>query len=182
MDLSNLIPDICLLILTACVSTFIHYVYTWQHDMRSISRRLNNIENELQQHFASCSVNQQTKKSPALSSTVITNKKPTNIDLIRYHIQLYHPTLLEEISAHTLEKLTPTDELLCMMIKLEYSNKEVASILSITTSSVLTARYRLKKKLHLPHSMQLDSWITLAGNLPKANTLQKELATDGAIY
>lgn len=147
--------------------------------MRSISKRLNNIENELQHHFASCPVSQQTIHFPALSPIVINDERPTNIDLIRYHIQLYHPTLLEEISAHTPEKLTPTDELLCMMIKLEYNNKEVASILSITTSSVLTARYRLKKKLHLPNSMQLDSWVALAGNLPKANTFQNELATDG---
>lgn len=164
MDLSNSILDLCLLILVACVGAFIRYVYTWQRDMHSVSKRLNSIENELQHHFESCPIsNRQAKNASAPPLPVINEEKPTNIELIRYHIQLYYPSLLEEISTYALEKLTPTDELLCMMIKLEYNNKEIASILSITNSSVLTARYRLKKKLQLPPDAQLDFWISLTG-------------------
>ena len=50
-----------------------------------------------------------------------------------------------------------------MMIKLKYPNKEIASILSITTNSVITARYRLKRKLGLPQDQQLDTWIQSIG-------------------
>ena len=50
-----------------------------------------------------------------------------------------------------------------LYLKLIYPNKEIASILSITTNSVITARYRLKRKLGLTQDQQLDTWIQSIG-------------------
>lgn len=167
MEYFDLISNICLCALTICIFFFIRFIRVWQIDIRAVSSRLDSIEKELHHHRTSENAIKEEPEEEKISSVsppLFMEDKPTGIDLIRYYIQLYHPTLLEEISNFSPEKLTQTDELLCMMIKLGYNNKEVASILSITTNSVLTARYRLKRKLQLPEGRQLDSWISHMGN------------------
>lgn len=55
--------------------------------------------------------------------------------------------------------LTEADEFLCMLIKLNLSNKEVIQRLSISQGSLHTTRYRLKRKLAIPKEDNLDDWI-----------------------
>ena len=56
-------------------------------------------------------------------------------------------------------KLTPRDRRLCAMIKLGYSSKEISSILNIETSSVEVSRYRLRKKLGIEKSINLQDFL-----------------------
>ncbi|OBQ56682.1 tetratricopeptide repeat protein [Tamlana sp. s12] len=56
-------------------------------------------------------------------------------------------------------KLSQTDQKLCALIKLNFSSKEMASILGISVESVHTSRYRLRKKLGLERNDNLSDFI-----------------------
>ncbi|GAB3648589.1 hypothetical protein GCM10028791_12550 [Echinicola sediminis] len=56
-------------------------------------------------------------------------------------------------------KLNHSDHRLCALIKLNMSSKEMASLLSISVESVHTNRYRLRKKIKLDRSENLEDFI-----------------------
>ncbi|OIQ41301.1 MAG: hypothetical protein BM563_01040 [Bacteroidetes bacterium MedPE-SWsnd-G1] len=51
--------------------------------------------------------------------------------------------------------LTPNDLKLCAFLRLNLSSKEIAPLLNISTRSVEIKRYRLRKKMDLPHETNL---------------------------
>ncbi|NME70788.1 hypothetical protein [Flammeovirga aprica] len=58
------------------------------------------------------------------------------------------------------ESLTRNDLKLCALIKLNFSSKEIAQLLGISTDSVNKGRYRLRKKLGLHRDDNLFSYIS----------------------
>ena len=60
-------------------------------------------------------------------------------------------------SEHT--NLTSNDLRLCTYLRLNLSSKEIAPLLNISIRSVEVKRYRLRKKLNLPHEASLSSYI-----------------------
>lgn len=167
MNLLNVIIGGAFFILAISVTLLIRYVFIWRTDMQNTHARLLLIEEEVQRHPQTCPIKQQIKELMQPRPLLPESNNPDSMDMIRHYIHIYHPNFMDILTRHTSEKLTPSDELLCMMIKLEYSNKEIASILSITTNSVITARYRLKKKLSLAPNLQIDEWIQGIGREEK---------------
>jgi AraC family transcriptional regulator, chitin signaling transcriptional activator len=55
--------------------------------------------------------------------------------------------------------LTPNDLRLCAYLRLNLSSKEIAPLLSISVRSVEIKRYRLRKKMDLPHEQGLVEYI-----------------------
>ena len=55
--------------------------------------------------------------------------------------------------------LTPNDLRLCAYLRLNLSSKEIAPLLNISIRSVEVKRYRLRKKMNLPHETSLTSYI-----------------------
>ncbi len=55
--------------------------------------------------------------------------------------------------------LTGKDLKLCALVKMNFSIKEISEMMGISTESVKTARYRLKKKLNLPGDMPLNDFL-----------------------
>ncbi len=55
--------------------------------------------------------------------------------------------------------LTPNDLRLCAYLRLNLSSKEIAPLLNISLRSVEVKRYRLRKKMNLPHEASLTSYI-----------------------
>ncbi|UOB16107.1 helix-turn-helix and ligand-binding sensor domain-containing protein [Abyssalbus ytuae] len=55
--------------------------------------------------------------------------------------------------------LTPSDIRLCVYLRLNLSSKEIAPLLNISVKSVETRRYRLRKKMSLPHEESLANYI-----------------------
>ncbi len=70
-----------------------------------------------------------------------------------------HPKFFEILKTNALEKLSPSELRLCMMLRLNLSSKEIASILCITPDSVRIARYRLRKKLPLGTHDDLQAYL-----------------------
>ncbi len=56
-------------------------------------------------------------------------------------------------------QLTPNDLRLCAYLRLNLSSKEIAPLLNITSRSVEIKRYRLRKKMNLPHEKSLVEYI-----------------------
>ncbi|WP_424964011.1 tetratricopeptide repeat protein [Ekhidna sp.] len=59
--------------------------------------------------------------------------------------------------------LTGNDLKLCALIKMNFSIKETADMMGISTESVKTARYRLKKKLELPTETTVNDFLVSLG-------------------
>ena len=55
--------------------------------------------------------------------------------------------------------LTPNDLKLCAYLRLNLSSKEIAPLLNISPRSVEVKRYRLRKKMNLPHETSLANYI-----------------------
>jgi len=55
--------------------------------------------------------------------------------------------------------LTPNDLRLCAYLRLNLSSKEIAPLLNISSKSVEVKRYRLRKKMNLPHDVNLTTYI-----------------------
>jgi DNA-binding CsgD family transcriptional regulator len=55
--------------------------------------------------------------------------------------------------------LTPNDLRLCAYLRLNLSSKEIAPLLNISARSVEIKRYRLRKKMELPHEKSLVEYI-----------------------
>lgn len=55
--------------------------------------------------------------------------------------------------------LTPNDLRLCAYLRLNLSSKEIAPLLNISVRSVEIKRYRLRKKMELPHELSLVEYI-----------------------
>lgn len=55
--------------------------------------------------------------------------------------------------------LTPNDLKLCAYLRLNLSSKEIAPLFNISTRSVEVKRYRLRKKMDLPHEISLTNYI-----------------------
>ncbi len=57
-------------------------------------------------------------------------------------------------------KLTQSDQKICALIKLNFSSKDMARLLGISVESVHTTRYRLRKKMGLDRSVNLEEFIS----------------------
>jgi len=69
-----------------------------------------------------------------------------------------YPEFFENLLKHN-NRLTDNDIKFCAYIKLNLSNKEVATFTKLTFRSVETTKYRLKKKLGLSADLNLNKWI-----------------------
>jgi tetratricopeptide (TPR) repeat protein len=56
-------------------------------------------------------------------------------------------------------KLSESELRLCAYIRINLQNKEIANLLNITSASVITSRYRIRKKLNLENHVNLDDFI-----------------------
>lgn len=62
--------------------------------------------------------------------------------------------------AHRFSKLTKNDIEFCALLKLNLSNKEIASLLQISHESAITKKYRIKKKMEIHDDNEFEKVIT----------------------
>lgn len=75
-----------------------------------------------------------------------------------YHFDQVHGDFLNRLRENFRE-LTPTEQKLCVLLRLNLSTKEIASLMSISLRGVEIARYRLRKKLDLDQGQNLSKFI-----------------------
>ncbi|MCK0161452.1 tetratricopeptide repeat protein [Allomuricauda sp. F6463D] len=70
-----------------------------------------------------------------------------------------HPEFIKKLSALSKNNLSPAELRLGMLLRLNLSSKEIASILRVTPDSVRVARYRLRKKLPINQNEELVNYM-----------------------
>jgi tetratricopeptide (TPR) repeat protein len=70
-----------------------------------------------------------------------------------------HPEFTKKLNALASESLSPAEMRLGMLLRMNLSSKEIASILRVTPDSVRVARYRLRKKLPISHKKELVNFM-----------------------
>ena len=110
------------------------------------------------------------EKMGALNTDVKTQIKPlfqeirNNIDLdkdwtnFQLHFVKVHPDFFTHLQ-QDFPALSQNELKLLAYIRMNLSNKEIASLLNITPKSMEMARYRLKKKFNLGSEDNLDEWL-----------------------
>lgn len=93
------------------------------------------------------------------------NKIKANIQLesnwqdFKLHFENVHPGFFHRLN-EKFSNLTPKDQKLCAYLRMNFSTKEIAQLLSITSGSAEISRIRLRKKLNLPKETNLVIFIT----------------------
>lgn len=63
--------------------------------------------------------------------------------------------------------LTPNDLRLCSYLQMNFSSKEIAKLLNISDRAVEISRYRLRRKLNLPHDANLTEYLIRESDSPE---------------
>jgi len=88
----------------------------------------------------------------------ITLKLQEDWEQFEYHFDQVHGDFLSRLQ-HDYPKLSPNEQKLCTLLRLNLNTKEIANILSISLRGVEVARYRLRKKLELEKGQNLSKFI-----------------------
>lgn len=75
-----------------------------------------------------------------------------------YHFDRIHGDFLNRLREH-FHDLTPNEQKLCALLRLNLSTKEISNLMSISLRGVEIARYRLRKKLGLDLGQNLSKFI-----------------------
>lgn len=75
-----------------------------------------------------------------------------------YHFDQVHGDFLNRLREH-FHELTPNEQKLCALLRLNLSTKEISNMMSISLRGVEIARYRLRKKLGLDAGQNLSKFI-----------------------
>ncbi|UII74510.1 tetratricopeptide repeat protein [Flagellimonas sp. HMM57] len=70
-----------------------------------------------------------------------------------------HPEFIKKLSSLSQSNLSPAELRLGMLLRLNLSSKEIATILRVTPDSVRVARYRLRKKLPIDQKEELVNFM-----------------------
>ncbi len=84
-------------------------------------------------------------------------------DSFAIHFRRRHPGFIPRLR-ELVPAITPAEERLCIMIRLNMTVREIAHMLNNDVKSVHTARARLKRKLPLDANTTIDEWIKQIDN------------------
>lgn len=70
-----------------------------------------------------------------------------------------HPGFIKKLSSLSNDSLSPSEMRLAMLLRLNLSSKEIASVLGVTQDTVRVARYRLRKKLPIDSREELATFM-----------------------
>ena len=76
----------------------------------------------------------------------------------KMHFDKVHPHFFEKLKQHCSD-LTEENLRMCAYIKMRMTTKQIAQLLQVIPNSIITNRYRLKKKLQLADEEDLDEFI-----------------------
>lgn len=79
-------------------------------------------------------------------------------DAFKLHFEQVHPRFFEKLQGR-FSDLTPNELKLCAYTRINLSNKEIARLLNVNSSSVEMARYRMKKKVGLEGATTITDFI-----------------------
>ncbi|MFT3992817.1 MAG: hypothetical protein QM660_00815 [Dysgonomonas sp.] len=87
------------------------------------------------------------------------NKHDNNFEEFNEYVKKIHPDFYTKLQEHAQQKLTPLDLKYCTFIFMNLSTKDIASLLYIEAKTVRMTKYRLKQKLGLSKTDDLNLFI-----------------------
>ncbi len=132
-------------------------------NMMHKNKLLIELQNELElvTQNAATMDHQQLRRITHLKKAIVQNiNSEKDWKLFKHYFDFLNPSFFNTLKEQ-FPSLTTYDVRLAALIKLNLNNLEIATVLNISSGSVKTARYRLKKKLKLSQSDDLDRFIAL---------------------
>lgn len=81
-----------------------------------------------------------------------------HIQVFEANFERVHHEFFSQLKS-TFADLTPKELQLCAFVRMNLTNKEIASILNISVRGVETARYRLRKRLGMSHEQDMSAFL-----------------------
>ena len=81
-----------------------------------------------------------------------------HIQVFEANFERVHHEFFTQLKS-TFADLTPKELQLCAFVRMNLTNKEIASILNISVRGVETARYRLRKRLGMSHEQDMSAFL-----------------------
>lgn len=124
---------------------------TLTDEIRNLNLRLARVEEYIRRQIALDPVTM-----PPMNTTI-------DEDSFALRFRRMHPGFVPRLR-ELVPAITPAEERLCIMIKLNMTVREIARMLNNDIKSVHTARARLKRKLPLDADTTMDQWIKKIDN------------------
>ncbi|MDR2928196.1 MAG: LuxR C-terminal-related transcriptional regulator [Cytophagaceae bacterium] len=104
----------------------------------------------------------QTKEISSKIGEIIKNNRNTESEwkTFKIHFEKVHPRFFDKLKQHSSE-LTENNLRICAYFRIGMTTKQVAQILNISPGSVFLHRHRLKQKLRLNETDDLDNFIRM---------------------
>lgn len=123
--------------------------------MVQVNNSMEAIETEIREML---SANHDTKLAKILSSVKTNRSLKNEWNNFNKYFGNVHADFFEKLSKLPVE-LTTHEKRVCSLIKLNLSNREMATLLNIENRSVVMIKYRIKKKLSIPEETDIESYL-----------------------
>ncbi len=130
------------------------WVFAWKRLSRRIDERFDALSEHLERHAAECPM----RKEHLLASCLPADAERKGSEAFHRSFRASYPGFLPTLRARV-PGITPAEETLCMLIKMNLSNREIAEKMSISIGSLHTARYRLRRKMPPEAAGGMDEWV-----------------------
>src|SRR5690606_685960 len=129
-----------------------------QRELTSTALRMANYQDNINQIIEKCESNEFTKVGEVKKELEHLIKQKDYWKQFETRFNSIHP----EFNAGLVKKyskLTKNDLEFCALLKLNLSNKEIASLLQISHESAITKKYRIKKKMGISDDTEFEKLI-----------------------
>lgn len=146
----EIIAIVCIISIIACLATLFSYKRKKKHQEEAF------IQQQLSHAKMTATKKQEKKPKPRITPQQLLALKD-NKDFKSYFNKAY-PHFRENLKI-AIPQITTKDELYCMLIALKCNNEVLASTLNVARSSVVIAKYRIRKKLRLKSNLSLEDYL-----------------------
>lgn len=129
-----------------------------QRELTSTALRMANLQDNLNQLIDKCNNGEISRVTDLKKELQLLAKQEDYWKQFETRFKHVHPEFSNSLH-NKFSKLTKNDIEFCSLLKLNLSNKEIASLLQISHESVITKKYRIKKKMEIQDDDQFERLI-----------------------
>ncbi|MFP5437279.1 MAG: tetratricopeptide repeat protein [Bacteroidia bacterium] len=129
-----------------------------QRELTSNALRMANLQDALNQLIDKCNSGDISRVTDLKKELQLLSKQEDYWKQFETRFNHVHPEFSTSLQ-NRFSKLTKNDVEFCSLLKLNLSNKEIASLLQISHESVITKKYRIKKKMEIQDDEQFERMI-----------------------
>jgi DNA-binding CsgD family transcriptional regulator len=126
-----------------------------QRELTSTALRMANYQDSINEIIEKCETNHLTKVSEVKKELQLLMKQKDYWKQFETRFNNLHPEFGNTLT-NKFSKLTKNDIEFCSLLKLNLSNKEIASLLQISHESAITKKYRIKKKMEINDDAEFE--------------------------